>query len=244
MGDEPAWLPTFDDEELFDLYCESVERDKAADALAAKDEHESSLLKDSNSDDTSEAADVTDEGPAKKKAKQENHIQKVQPIYKVSKIKRTFDKGDRVFANWEHDFDGKYWYPGEVESYRVIGNHQIYGLIRSYSINFDDGSVDTNIPEHKISRIADYELWTKTFNRQWKTQGVIHVLDEESEDLYAKHQGYYKTKFTGEAMFSSLADALLVCQQATTDEELNVDYGSLKKVINEYRKSNHQKNNK
>jgi len=195
---QPAWSGSYyDDDTLFDFYCESVKGDAIVPTTTA-------LKKD----DT--ISSITFAGVARNK----------------SEIKPQFKKGDRVYANWIHDYDGKYWYRGTIDDFTTLPNktHPIYGPVRVYSILFDDGTRDKSLSEDKVMREMDYSLFTdKKLRKSWTKKGITNEYDVKSDDAYARYRGWFETEKTGKMMFTSLTDAInaygLVIQKKDTKKD-------------------------
>jgi len=183
---QPAWSGSYyDDDALFDFYCESTK----ADALFP----------------STSASPSDTPGIARNK----------------SEIKPLFQRGDRVYANWIHDYDGKYWYRGAIEDFRELEKpHPVYGPVRIYSIIFDDGTSDTNITDDKVMREDDYAYFTdEKLRNQWIAKGVKNRYDLKSDDTYARSRGWFETTRTGTKMFTSLTDAIKANDLIIRNEE-------------------------
>ena len=77
------------------------------------------------------------------------------------------------------------------------------------------------LPEENVMRIPDYVFLTG-LQRKWRSRGICPILDEESDDIYARTRGWYITKKTGKKMFNSLADSILALEQAESPVKLNI----------------------
>jgi hypothetical protein len=144
--------------------------------------------------------------------KQQNTL---KPLLKV---------GDEVTAAWwppddiEHDAAPTGWYRGKISSCKSVNpkstnNCSYYGPVRYYNVNFDDGDVGRDIPEHFVFLTEEYELHTMNDddddeNIVWK--GVKTVTDRQSDDPWAKHVGWYVATLDNgqDHTFSLLSDAL------------------------------------
>lgn len=110
------------------------------------------------------------------------------------------------------------WYPGVVSSYKMskLPSEDRYGHVRYYNINFDDGDVLKNIPDHFVFAAEDYLLHLRhddDDNKKGKKKppwtGVKNVTDKRSKDQWAKHVGWYVATIEGEKhTFSLLSHAL------------------------------------
>ena len=121
------------------------------------------------------------------------------------------------------------WYRGVISSFKTAhpnnksssssNTNNYYGPVRSYSVNFDDGDVGSDIPEHFVFLHEEYEIMTMHDDDDdreddddaedivWK--GVRTVTDRHSDDPWAKHVGWYVATIDGqEHTFSLLSDAL------------------------------------
>jgi len=111
------------------------------------------------------------------------------------------------------------WYRGVISSYKTLhptnntSSNNCYGPVRFYSVNFDDGDVGSDIPEHFVFLQDEYEIMTMKDDDDddedivWK--GVRTVTDRHSDDPWAKHVGWYVATIDGEDhTFSLLSDAL------------------------------------
>jgi hypothetical protein len=146
-------------------------------------------------------------------------------------MKPQYEIGHEVYAAWM----------GRIRAGRVMSYHEVatavkgedngardYGPIRTYQIKFDNelvplpkmgmavamaGSVVDGIPEHVVLSKRDHLLAASHgFSHEWK--GVRNVVDESSDDLWAKHVGWYTVAIGGgdeadtEKKFARLSDAV------------------------------------
>lgn len=113
------------------------------------------------------------------------------------------------------------WYRGVISSYKTAyptqKSNSCYGPVRYYSVNFDDGDVGRDIPEHFVFLRDEYDIMTGLNEDNndndndeeivWK--GVKTVTDRQSDDPWAKHVGWYVATIDGQDhTFSLLSDAL------------------------------------
>ena len=104
-------------------------------------------------------------------------------MYKLIYKKKRHESGARVCANWVHDHDGLFWYPGRVVSYETRPPlDPKYGNRRSYSIKFDDGCADGNIPEELVMSEDDYYFQADDkLNRKIARLGFTSETDKKSK---------------------------------------------------------------
>jgi len=108
------------------------------------------------------------------------------------------------------------WYPGVVSSVRVgkVPSDIKYGQVRYYNVNYDDGDVLKNIPDHFVFAAEEYllqvnhdEAVSEGKKKPWR--GVKNTMDKRSKDQWAKCIGWYVATIEGEKYsFSDLSDAL------------------------------------
>ncbi len=136
-------------------------------------------------------------------------------------LKPQYEMGDEVYVAWMGADRA-----GRVMSYREVpgvdkggeNGGGVYGPIRIYQIKFDNEQVSSRIviggiPEHVVVSKRDYLLSTSNgVAHDWK--GVRNVVDESSDDLWAKTVGWYAVVIGGrgeadtEQFFSRLSDAV------------------------------------
>jgi len=108
------------------------------------------------------------------------------------------------------------WYPGVVSSLKVgkVPSDNKYGQVRYYNVNYDDGDVLKNIPDHFVFAAEEYllqvnhdEAVSEGKKKPWR--GVKNTMDKRSKDQWAKCVGWYVATIEGEKYsFSDLSGAL------------------------------------
>jgi len=141
-------------------------------------------------------------------------------------LKPLLKTGDEVTAAWWpastpdiSEVAPSGWYRGVISSYKTLhptnntSSNNCYGPVRFYCVNFDDGDVGSDIPEHFVFLQDEYEIMTMKDDDDddedivWK--GVRTVTDRHTDDPWAKHVGWYVATIDGEDhTFSLLSDAL------------------------------------
>lgn len=126
-------------------------------------------------------------------------------------LKPRFRVGDQVYAAWwPSDTSPASWYAGTVKSFCDVecnGNENsiTYGPLRFYDVAFDDGDEQDDILDAFVFDRSDYLLTLR--HQTWL--GVKNVVDENSEDDWARVVGWYNAVIEGEERsFSLLLDAL------------------------------------
>jgi len=121
--------------------------------------------------------------------------------------KKRHEHGTRIFAKWIHDHNGKYWYPGIVESYDILPPvDPKYGDRRIYDIQFDDGQ-EGKIPEELVFSEDDYFLLADaTLFRRLNRLGFKVEYNKSSKDRYANMIGWVDSPHSSEA-FESIRKA-------------------------------------
>lgn len=115
------------------------------------------------------------------------------------------------------------WWPGIITSVTIKTDEDFgYGPTRIYDIEFDDGDALSDVSDMWVFEKLEYELITR--RRQDKNQGswegIKHVIDEESQDEWAKYVGWYTVSVNGDAekSFNSLRDALKASKRSSTSK--------------------------
>ncbi|KAL7449934.1 hypothetical protein ACHAWC_001943 [Mediolabrus comicus] len=146
-------------------------------------------------------------------------------------LKPLLNVGDEVTAAWwppsdnERDDAPSGWYTGVISSYKSVypsnKSNNCYGAIRYYTVNFDDGDVGIDIPEHFVFLTREYELHTmKDDDDDEEWMGVKNVTDRHSDDPWAKLVGWYVATIDGEEhTFSLLSDALRAVDSIVVSEK-------------------------
>ena len=105
-------------------------------------------------------------------------------------LKPLFEINDKVYAPWWEDQECNTepsWYAAVITNYTTIA-HSKYGPTRRYDVVYDDDDDETtDIEESFIFSREDYILTTS--GKMWV--GVENVLDDKSDDEWAKIVGWY-----------------------------------------------------
>lgn len=105
-------------------------------------------------------------------------------------LKPLFKINDKVYAPYWEDEECKTrpsWYPAVITDYTTTSRHGKYGKTRSYDVMYDDGDEATDIEDSFFFSREDYILTLS--GKKWV--GVTNVLDDKSNDEWAKIVGWY-----------------------------------------------------
>jgi hypothetical protein len=104
-----------------------------------------------------------------------------------------------VYAPWWQDREQntqQYWYPGVIINYKTVQDDGEYGPVRHYSVRFDEDNDEVHsIEDACVFSREDYLLSTSlTDEKDGRTGwiGVKNVVDENSNDLWARVVGWYE----------------------------------------------------
>ncbi len=122
------------------------------------------------------------------------------PVSTKKGLKPLFEVNELLYAPWWQDHNIKteqYWYPGVIFNYKVVKDDGEYGIVHHYSVRFDEDNDEVHsIEDACVFLREDHLLSTSSRDKRdgrigWI--GVKNVVDENSNDLWARVVGWYET---------------------------------------------------